>query len=205
MIKKISYIKHVMFHPFDGFYDLKHEKRGSGAVAVLILALLIFVSILQQQLNGFIYNLNDPEDLNVIAQAAGVLVPYGLFCIANWAVTTLIDGEGSLKDIMLYVAYSLAPAVIIGFVFLICSNIFILDEVAFLQFLNVLSTLWVGFLLFVGTLTTHQYTGTKTILAFLIIIVCIALMLFTFALFFTLIDRFIEFINTISMELNLRQ
>lgn len=205
MVKKISYIKHVMFHPFDGFYDLKHEKRGSGVVAALILALLIFVSILQQQLTGFTYNLNDPDDLNVIATIAGVLIPYGLFCIANWAVTTLMDGEGSLKDILMYVAYSLAPAVIIGVVTLICSNIFTLEEVAFLQFLNALSTLWVGFLIFVGTLTTHQYTGTKTIVAFLIILVCIILMLFTFALFFTLVDRFIEFINTLAMELSLRQ
>ncbi len=204
MIKKISYIKYLVFHPFDGFYDLKHEKRGSGAVAALILASLILVSILQKQLDGFTYNLHDPEDLNVFAEIAGVLVPYGLFCIANWAVTTLMDGEGGLKDIFIYTAYALSPAVFLGVVFLICSNIFSLDEVAFLQFINVLSTLWVAFLMFVGTLTTHQYSGTKTFVAFLIILFCIILMLFTFTLFFTLIDRVIEFINTIVMELSLR-
>ena len=30
-----------MFHPFDGFWDLKHEHRGSVKAAMVLLAMLV--------------------------------------------------------------------------------------------------------------------------------------------------------------------
>ena len=40
--KELLYAFHVMLHPFDGFWDLKHEKRGSVRAASTILAATIF-------------------------------------------------------------------------------------------------------------------------------------------------------------------
>lgn len=202
---KIGYVKYLIFHPFDGFYDLKHEKRGSLGTAMLIMSGLIIVSIMQRQLTGYIFNVNRLDKLNVISEILSILIPYVLFCVANWAVTTLLDGEGGIKDIFTYVAYSFAPAVILGAVFVVASNVMTLREIAFLRFINVISSLWVAFLMFVGTLTTHQYTIKKTILVFILILIAMGIMIFTFTLFFTLIDRFTSFVTTILQELDLRQ
>lgn len=205
MGSKILYIKHLMFHPFDGFYDLKHEKRGSLGISLLIVLVLIIDAILKRQDTGFIFNVNRLEWLNVANEFLAILVPFVLFCVANWAVTTLMDGEGTMKDIFIYVGYSFAPAVILGIVFVVLSNVLTLREIAFLQFINIASSVWVGFLIFVGTLTTHQYTVRRTLLVFVAIVICMGLMLFVFALFFTLIDRVISFISTIIQEINLRR
>jgi len=205
MIKEIRYVKHVLFHPFDGFYDLKHEQRGSLRVAVLIMAMMLILSILQRQLTGFIFNVNRLESLNIMTEVLNTVIPFLLFCVANWAVTTLLDGEGGFKDIVIYVAYAYVPAVILGFLFLIASNVLTLREIAFLRYINVFSAIWVGFMMFIGTLVTHQYTIRRTVLVFILIVLSMGIMLFGFILFFTLIDRFISFINTIMQEISLRQ
>jgi len=41
--QELLYVFHIMFHPFDGFWDLKHEKRGSVRAGATILGDLDFV------------------------------------------------------------------------------------------------------------------------------------------------------------------
>ena len=39
--EELIYGFYVIFHPFDGFYDLKHEKRGSVRASLVFIALTI--------------------------------------------------------------------------------------------------------------------------------------------------------------------
>ena len=39
--EEMLYICHLVFHPFDGFWDLKHERRGSVRAASTILGVTI--------------------------------------------------------------------------------------------------------------------------------------------------------------------
>jgi hypothetical protein len=205
MKDKFFYARHVMFRPFDGFYDLKHERKGSWAVTVTIMVCLIIVNIMRRQLTGFTFNSLQTENLNVMSEILGVLVVYFMFCLANWAMTTLMDGEGSFGNILMYTAYSLTPMIIFGVVFIVLSNVLVIAEIVFLQLVNAVAALWSAFLLFVGTLTTHQYTIKKTILTFILILIVMLLMLFLFALLFALYDRIAEFIRTIFKEISLRR
>ena len=40
-VASMKYAKYVLFHPFDGFWDLTHEKRGSFAAATTFLVLFL--------------------------------------------------------------------------------------------------------------------------------------------------------------------
>ncbi|MBQ1847769.1 MAG: hypothetical protein II135_07180, partial [Clostridia bacterium] len=74
---------HLIFHPFDGFWDLKHEKRGSirGALTWLGIAIISFTyngigtAYLFNPYGGYI---------NVFGQAISIIVPLGLWVISNW-------------------------------------------------------------------------------------------------------------------------
>ena len=55
-----------------------------------------------------------------------------------------------------------------------------------------------------GILNIHQYGLGKTIVAFILTVVAMAVMMFFGLLFFDLIQQFIEFIASIYEELNLR-
>jgi hypothetical protein len=204
MWTSLSYVKHVIFHPFDGFYDLKYEKRGSLPVAILIITALALVNIFTRLLTGYTYNTFSPEWLDVGTELLSVAIPYILFCVCNWAVTTLMEGEGRLREIFIYTAYAMVPTVIFGAAFIILSNVLVIKEVAFLKLVLTLGSVWSAFLVFTGTMTTHQYTVRKTIMTFILIVIAMFLILFVFALFFTLIDRFLSFVNTVYNEIAIR-
>ncbi|MER2139949.1 MAG: hypothetical protein ABS965_07620, partial [Succiniclasticum sp.] len=45
--QSLRYALHVITHPFDGFWDLIHEKRGSIAAANTFLALFLIIRVLK--------------------------------------------------------------------------------------------------------------------------------------------------------------
>ena len=92
--KQLRYSTHVMFHPFDGFWDLKHEHRGSTKSATVIVLLLVLNGILSTQFTGFLYNPDyDGVSLNILSEFFTTVGTFMLYCISNWALTTLMDGR----------------------------------------------------------------------------------------------------------------
>ena len=57
--EELLYMFHLVFHPFDGFWDLKHEKRGSVRAAATILALTIAAFFYQAIGKGYMFNPRD--------------------------------------------------------------------------------------------------------------------------------------------------
>jgi hypothetical protein len=99
-VQELLYGFHLIFHPFDGFWDLKHEKRGSVRASIVYIAVAILAFYYQSIGQGYLLN---PQGMysSILVQAIGVLVPLFLCVLANWCLTTLFEGEGSFKDIII--------------------------------------------------------------------------------------------------------
>ena len=204
ILNGLKYSFYILVHPFDGFWCAKSEKRGNAKSATIIIGLVILVYILSRQMTGFIFNFNDPKEINIISEILSVIIPVALWCFSNWGITTLMDGEGTLKDVYIACAYALVPLVIINIPMIVLSNVVALEEAEIYYVLNTFSVLWVGFLLVVGTMTIHQYTLKKTVLTIIIAVVGMALMLFLALLFFALIQQLINFLYIFYKEFMLR-
>lgn len=202
--KALKYTFHVIFRPFDGFWDLKREKRGNVTAATTILAFVWITFIVQKQVTGFIFNRNNLDDLNIFAELARIAVPVAVWCIANWCVTTLMDGEGTFKDIYISTAYSLVPFVIINIPLAIISNVFVYEETMVIVLFQTISIIWVGFLLFAAMLTIHQYTAKQAIGAIIFTCVGMGIIVFISILFFNLIQQLIMFLYSIYGEITFR-
>lgn len=204
IIQGLRYSFHVIFHPFDGFWDLKHEKRGNLRAACIILLVLSITYIMRRQLTGFIFNTNDLNRLNIVVESLSVLIPFMLWCISNWCLTTLMDGEGSFKDIFITTAYALVPLIIINLPLILISNILTINEAAFYYFFDSLAVIWTGVLIVLGTMVVHQYSLSRTIITSLFIIVGMGLIIFIGMLFFSLIQQMYSFVITIYREISFR-
>ncbi|MBS5661486.1 MAG: YIP1 family protein [Clostridiales bacterium] len=200
----LLYSFHVIFHPFDGFWCAQREGKGDPRAATIIIALVTMVYILSKQLTGFIFNTEIDQDFNLFSELLGVIVPVLLWCVANWSITTLMDGEGSFKDIYIATAYSLVPLILINVPMIILSRIIVQEEQRIYQALGILAVVWTGFLIFSGLMTIHQHTATKTVVTILIAVVAMAAMLFLFLLFFALIQQLINFVYMFYKEMTLR-
>lgn len=204
VLQSLRYSLYLIFHPFDGFWDLKHEKKGNLKTAMLIVAMVIVTFILRRQLTGFILNENKLRELNIIVEILSVVLSFFLWCVANWCLTTLMDGEGSFKDIVITSAYALVPLVLINIPLIIFSNVITLEEAAFYTFFDILSLAWTLLLLFLGTSVVHQYSLLKTFLTSICIVIGMGLIIFIALLFFSLLQQMYSFVYTIYKEIALR-
>ena len=200
----LRYSTHVIFHPFDGFWDLKYEKRGNAVAASVILIVLVMTYIFMRQYTGFIFNYRDPARLNIILELLSVLVPFFLWCSVNWALTTLVDGKGTFRDIYIATAYALVPIILINIPLTVLSNFITLEEGSFYYFLLTVAVIWAMLLLFFGTMVTHHYDMAKTLLTTIGIIVGIGAVIFIGLLFFSVINLMVGFVSSVRTELLLR-
>ena len=201
--QEIAYGFHVILHPFDGFWDLKHEKRGSvrGAIFFILLAIGTFY----YQAIGQGYLLDPFASLaSVWAQIFGVLVPLFLFVLANWCLTTLFEGEGSFKDIFVACGYSLLPIPLLVIPTTIYSNFCITTETDIIGFISAFAFIWLGLLVFFGTMVTHDYSMGKNVITVLGTIVGMVFIMFLAVLFTTLVGKIVGLITNIVDEIQYR-
>lgn len=190
--------------PFSSYWELKYEGKGKLNVAIYIILLLVVVYIMQKQFVGFIVNFYDPQQFNSFEELTYVLVPFLTFCIANWALTTLMDGEGKFVEIIIALAYALVPLIIMTSLSMIISNFLTVDETEYYWTLLSIGSFWFMFLLFVGNMIVHQYTVAKTIVTLFLTLVIMFFLFFLALLFFSLIQQMIAFGSTIYQEIIFR-
>ena len=201
--QEIAYGFHIIFHPFDGFWDLKHEKRGSvrGAVFFIVLAIATFY----YQAIGQGYLLDPYASLaSVWGQVFGVLVPLFLFVLANWCLTTLFEGEGSFKDIFVAAGYCLLPIPLLIIPTTIYSNFCITTETDIIGFISSFAFIWLGLLLFFGTMVTHDYSMGKNVITVLGTVVGMVFIMFLAVLFTTLVGKIVGLVTNIVDEIQYR-
>lgn len=73
-----------------------------------------------------------------------------------------------------------------------------------LLFSNSVAVLWFVYLLFVGNMTVHQFSPSKTIGIMLLTLVAMGFMAFISLLFFSLVQQIVAFISVIYQELVMR-
>ncbi|MBQ2767676.1 MAG: YIP1 family protein [Clostridia bacterium] len=194
---------HLMLHPFDGFWDLKHEKRGSVRASVIYLVVVILTFFYQAIGTGYVMNPRGTYT-TVFSQAIAVLVPLFLWVTANWCLTTLFDGEGSFKDIFIATSYSLVPLPLLIIPATIASNFVTTSETAMINLLSSFSFIWAILLIFFGMMVTHDYTLTKNLVISLCTVVGMVFIMFVGILFTTLLGKIVSFISNIVIEINYR-
>ena len=190
-------------HPFDGFWDLKHEKRGSLRASLTFIGLTVLAFFYQSVGTGFIMNTKG-EYSTIITQIISVAVPILLWIIANWCLTTLFDGEGSFRDITIAVGYAIAPLPIFLIVSTLFSNIVVMEETMIVSLLTTLGFVWCALLLFFGLMVTHDYSMGKNLIIVICTILGMAIIIFMALLFSGLIGKMVSFVSSIITEIAYR-
>lgn len=201
--QELFFVFHLMFHPFDGFWDLKHEKRGSLRASFVFVAITIVALFYRSVGLGYVMNPQGTYS-TIFMQAMVVLVPVLLFAIANWCLTTLFDGEGSFKDIFIAISYSLLPIAITTIPTTIISNFVVSSETDILSLIVTIGFIWTGFLIFFGMMVTHDYNMVKNIGTTAGTLVGMAFIMFLAILFTSLVIDMISFVTNIITEINYR-
>ncbi len=202
--EELLYAFHVIFHPFDGFWDLKHEQRGSfrsGFVILLATVITYFYNIIGQ---GYIFNPRPSSVFNIMTAVSAVVAPLLLWVVANWCLTTLFEGEGTMGDIFTACCYCLTPLPLLILPATIASNFLAENEGGVITLLSSMAYIWMGLLLFIAMMVTHDYSVLKNVLTCVSTVVGMAFLMFLGILFSTLMAKIVSFVTNIINEISFR-
>ena len=119
----------------------------------------------------------------------------------NWSLTTLMNGKGTFKDILIATGYSFTPLILVLIPMTIVSNYLAADEGAFYYLVLSIALVWSLFLLFFSTMVTHEYSLGATIGVTLLILVGIGITMFIALLFVDIVLQLFAFIGEVYREL----
>lgn len=203
-LKSLKYATYCMLHPFDGFWDLTHEKRGSMAAAHTIVIAVLITRLLSLEHTSFLFsNVYWPE-VNILQQCLSVLLPLVIFVLGNWGLTTLFEGKGTLPNVYMATCYALAPFVLLQLPMIVLSNWITMDEASFYTVLNTVSLAWSAGLIVCAMMQIHDYGLAKTLLFIFFTIFAMAVIVFLLLLFFTLVGDGVGYFTSIYKEITFR-
>ena len=203
-LKSLKYSLYMILHPFDGSWDLIHEKRGSMAAAHTIVILALLTNIWDMRFSNFMVNNTRWSEVNILMRLASILVPLFIWVLSNWCLTTLFDGKGRFGDIYMATAYSFTPYVLIGIPMIIVSNIVTKEEGVFYTYFNVFALIWCVFLILCAMMMIHDYGLGGGLLSTLASVAGMAVIMFIVLLFFSLISDAVAYFVSIYKEITMR-
>ncbi len=199
--ESVKYAFHVITHPFDGFWDLTHEKRGTLAAANTFMFLFLLTRVIKLLYTNFQFISTAIQYIDVFEEAASLLAPFLILCLANWAMTTLFEGKGRFKDIYIGMCYALVPYILIQLPMVLVSNMLTFEEGSLYTVMISLSLIWCGFLAFVGLMEIHDYGPGKTFIFIIVTIFGAAVIIFLLLVFFSLLSDAVSYFVSIYREI----
>jgi len=199
-----QWVKHAVFHPLEGFEDMRWKKSGSLRISFVIVALFFVGTVIQDRLYGFHFRDTYDKLFNIIPYIVKSIVIFAAWVVGNWSVCTLLDGEGTLRRICVFSSYALIPYVASLYITTLMSHFLINDEGVFISCVHYAGLIWSAVLLFSAVKTAHQYTFLKTAAAILLTAAAMLIMMFLLVLVMSLFQKVGLFIYSIYTELQYR-
>lgn len=199
-----QFVRHVIMHPFEGFEDLRWKKAGSMKIAFGIVCLLFVQALAYNRMYGFQYYSDYDKIFNMVPYIFRSFGIFILYVVCNWAMCTLFDGEGRVKNIFIVTAYSLIPYITGYLIGTVMSHLLIRDEYIFIQSIEIIGIAWSVVLFISAMKAVHQFSFRKTLALILLTLVAMVLVIFLLVLLLTLFQQVLIFIFTIYTELSYR-
>lgn len=201
---QILYAWRTIYHPFDSFWEIKKQGKGSIASASILLLLEILSFCYKSVGTGYLFREEEIENVNLLIVICTVLVPMVLWCFASWGLTTLFEGKGTMKDIYITTCYSLFPIIFTNVLTTVMSNGMTLAEGNFITFISAIGYIWAACLLIAGSMTIHEYSFGKNAVMIVTSVVGMGVIMFLAMLFITVGQKLIDFITAVYEEIAFR-
>lgn len=202
---KLRYMFHTVVHPFDGFSELRYNKKYSVKYATILALLWFFVSCLNYNYNGYIFNSDSASDFNMWIVLLSTVVLVLLYTLSTWLLSTFLEGKGRFSEIWVVSCYSLIPLIGVSILSLVLSNVMSADESFFYYAIHTIGTGWTLVLLFISNQELNQYSFKKNIFGLLCTVVGMLVIVFLIFLFFNLWTQLLSFLGSLYDEITYRR
>jgi len=204
IVSDVLYLKNLIRHPIDSYYYLRRGERGSLASATIIYIMAFLVFVWDMLFRGFTFNHARAEDTPILLVAALFFVPCALWVTGNYMVSSINEGEGSLRNVYIGTAYALAPYIIFVPFILAATHVLTLNEAFIINFSWLFFVCWSGVILFIGIMEIHNLIIREAVKNILLTLFFMIIAVVAFAMLYLIWGQVANFVNTVLGEVKYR-
>lgn len=123
ILNGLKFTFYIYSHPFDGFWIMNREKKSNLPTAFVLFVLLVATTVYRILGPGYLFKTANLAQFSPWALATVLAVLILLYCICNWALTTLIGGSANIKQIFMATMYALTPILLFNIPVTVLANI----------------------------------------------------------------------------------
>ena len=198
LVKETALTFTFIRRPRETVYEIKYKKRSSIYGAAFLYALFIALQILRVVLTGYLFS--DVGRSDGLKTILFTTVPLLLLVFCNYAVSSVRDGEGKLKDVFIGFIYALAPYLICALPMFLLSNLLTYNESAIFTLLQILLYAWCGINVLLTVMELHDYSLWQAIINLLLTAVCFILLLAFALMLYALGYQLFTYLGSIIQE-----
>ena len=145
----------LLVEPQETFYHLR--EKGSVAAALVIMFLALAVRVATVFTVAFHFSAAEPWEVNFVAELMRMIAPWLTWVVANYAVTAILYGEGTFRQIFVTSAYCFVPYVLFIFPLSLLTNVLALSEAGLVYVVQTVVYGWIAVLFFLQVKVVHGY------------------------------------------------
>ena len=200
LLRELGFIFNMIKHPLDSFYEIKKHNKASFLSATILYIIFFIELVLSNVFTGFIFNPVDVETISVMSIFTSSILVILLFVICHYLIASIVQGNGSLKNVYISTIYSFAPVIIFLPFLIIISNYLTLNEAFIHSFGNIFIYGWSFILLFFMIKETQELEVGETIANICLTVITMVLFVAFGFLFYALFDQIFTFIKDVILE-----
>ncbi len=205
LIDDFTFMFRFIKQPADSFYYIKNNLRGSLPFALLIYVWVVAVRVAVLYITSFTFSpYSATWQINPANEIILTVGAIGLWNAANYLISTISDGEGRVRHVVIGSAYSLWPYALLALPIALISRVLTLNEAFIYQFSQQIMWAWVAIMLVIMVKEIHNYTASETVKNVLLTLFTMALFVLAGYILYVLFSQLIDFITAIVQEVGLR-
>ena len=199
-VRNVRFAWYFMRHPIDGSYYIAREDKANLSAANFLLIVFMAEFVVNKYLAGFLWKRVREGEYNIMSDIGTILILVIGLALCTYLITTINDGEGTVKKIYCTYVFSLTPFITFIPLEFILSHVLTDNESFIISMLYILVYAWCGTLLILGIKEVNNYNAKETAkVAGLTLFAALILTLLIFIIY-VLGSQVIEFIAAIIGE-----
>ncbi len=205
LFRECAYMFRFLKHPADACYEIKAKNRVSVGSAFAILGALFGLYIVSMLATGFIFNNFVIEKTILVNEALTIVIPIVIFVFANYLMSSLMEGEGTLKATFINTIGALMPVFVLFPFIILISNFITLNESFLYTFGIGLMVAWAAVLVFFNIKETHNYSVGQTFMNLFMTVLMMVVIIVVLIMVYLMVLQVTNFVSDVVKEVILRE
>lgn len=136
LFSQLSFSLYMPRNPIDACYGIRREGKTSVLSATMLYVVFFLVYLINKYCSGYIFSNYDGGGIDIITDFAFVIGGFALAVSSNYLISSITEGEASLKNLYMGFIYSVIPYIVLKPITVLLSYVLTENESFLIVFLN---------------------------------------------------------------------